>query len=126
MLQISPHELHGLLVSNPQSAIIDVRFQREREETGYIEGAFHIPLYLPDWEPNPEFERELAKIASLNTTLVFVCRSGVRSCEACEIARREGYAHVYNLSEGYLGLVKLKSQAEQDDAPDLLRSSGQR
>ena len=121
MLQISPHELSGLLVRQPDAVIIDVRFMHEREEIGYVGGSHHIPLYTSDWDPNPMFVAEVAKIAATNTPVIFVCRTGNRSCEACEIVKAHGYHQIYNLREGYVGLVNLMSQADREDVCHLLK-----
>ena len=121
MLQISPHELSGLLARQPNTVIIDVRFLHEREEIGYVSSAYHIPLYTPEWEPNPEFSAEVAKVAGIDTPVIFVCRTGNRSCEACDIARAHGYHQIYNLREGYVGLVNLMSQADSSNVCQLLR-----
>ncbi len=114
MLQIDSRELSELLLRNPCTLVIDVRFDRERTEFGYIKNSRHIPLYTPDWDTNPDFIEEIGKIAVRDTPLVFVCRSGNRSCEACEMVENHGYSEVYNLSEGYMGLVALKSGAAPD------------
>ena len=120
MLQISPHELSGLLTRQPDAVIIDVRFLHEREDIGYVNGSYHIPLYTPEWDPNPEFAAEVARIAAPDTPVIFVCRTGNRSCEACEIAKAHGYRQVYNLRDGYVGLVNLMSQAERENVCHLL------
>lgn len=121
MLQISPYELSGLLAHQPDAVIIDVRFLHEREEIGYVNGSHHIPMYNADWDPNPEFAAEIARIASADTPLIFVCRTGNRSCEACEMARANGYQQVYNLREGYVGLVNLMSKTDSANVCHLLK-----
>jgi rhodanese-related sulfurtransferase len=35
--------------------------------------------------------------------VLFLCRSGVRSAAAAEAAARAGYAHAYNVTEGFEG-----------------------
>lgn len=120
MLQIDSRELCELLLRNPHTLVIDVRFARERTEFGYIKDSRHIPLYTPSWDPNPDFVEEIGKIAVRDTPLVFVCRSGNRSCEACEIVKNHGYSEVYNLSEGFMGLVALKPSAAANGELDLL------
>ena len=124
MLQINPHELQDLLIRYPQAVIVDVRFQYERAENGHIVDSYHIPLYTPDWEYNPNFTGEVSRIAQAETPLVFVCRSGNRSCEACEIAKNYGYQQVYNLNEGYVGLVNMMAQTNTADVCHLFRLSG--
>ncbi|WP_124949857.1 rhodanese-like domain-containing protein [Sulfuriferula thiophila] len=121
MLQISPHELSGLLVRQPDAVIIDVRFQHERDEIGYVYGSYHIPLYTPEWDPNPDFSAAVAEVAGVDTPVIFICRTGNRSCEACNIVQAQGYHHIYNLREGYVGLVNLMPQTTSDDVCQLIR-----
>ena len=123
MLQINPYELQDLLVNKPDAVIVDVRFEYERSAYGYILDSYHIPLFTADWDQNPNFVSEVARIADQLTPLVFVCRSGNRSCEACGIAKQHGYAQVYNLNEGYVGLVNLRGQTNTDDVCPILRLS---
>lgn len=114
MLQINPRDLSNLLVREPDAVIIDVRFMHERDELGYVIGSYHIPIYTPDWEENPTFIADVARIAGPDTPIIFVCRTGNRSCQACEIVQAHGYDQVYNLRDGYVGLVNLTSQADID------------
>lgn len=114
MLHINPRELTKLLSRKPDTVIIDVRFEHERDEFGYVVGSHHIPVYTPDWEENPVFIAEVARIASPQEPIIFVCRTGNRSCQACEIVLAYGYNQVYNLREGYVGLVNLMSQTDID------------
>ena len=120
MLQINSQQLYDLLVSDPRTLIIDVRFADERAELGYIKNSHPIPLYLSNWDQNPAFVDEIDKIAAPDTPLVFVCRSGNRSCIACDLAQNKGYSAIYNLSEGYSGLVSLKSGTLDGNEVDLL------
>ena len=114
MLQINPSDLTSLLIRKPNAVIIDVRFLHERDELGYVVGSHHIPIYTSDWEENPTFIAQISHIAAPHTPIIFVCRTGNRSCQACEIVQAHGYDQVYNLREGYVGLVNLTSQADID------------
>ena len=123
MLQINPRELSNLLGREHDVVIIDVRLMHERDEVGYVMGSHHIPIYTPDWEENPTFIADVARIAGPDTPIVFVCRTGNRSCQACEIVQTHGYDQVYNLRDGYVGLVNLMSlaDADYDDVCHLLK-----
>ncbi|HET9113550.1 MAG TPA: rhodanese-like domain-containing protein [Burkholderiales bacterium] len=121
MKQMNSRELGELLIRDDRTRIIDVCFARERAESGYIKNARHIPLYMPNWDPNPDFVDEVVRIAARDTPLVFVCRSGNRSCLACEIIEKQGYTEVYNLSEGYMGLLALKLWRAVNGEIDLLQ-----
>ena len=72
------------------AVVIDVREQRERDQSGWIPGSLHIPLgqlteKLPELVPDTEAE------------LIFYCASGKRAQTALETAIGLGYYYVYNL-----------------------------
>ena len=89
--EVSPTEAWRLLNESPDSRLVDVR---TRAEWGYvgtpdlseIDGA---PIYVewaafPDMSPNPQFVAEVMDALEDNVpqTLLFICRSGVRSLRA--------------------------------------------
>jgi rhodanese-related sulfurtransferase len=84
--------------------IVDVRTRPEWEFVGRVAD---VPLV--EWRrygaqaPNPHFLRELAELAALDEPILFICRSGVRSHHAAELAARAGYARVFNVLEGFEG-----------------------
>ncbi len=104
MLDIDPHNLSEFIAVHPSAVIVDVRFADEREEYGYVYGSQHVPLYTGDWDINPAFAENLFAVASVHIPVVFVCRSGNRSCVACEMADELGYQHIYNLAGGHVAL----------------------
>ena len=104
MLEISPQSLSEFIAMHPGAVIVDVRFANEREEYGYVHGSQHVPLYTGDWDMNPAFSESLLAVAPPHTPVVFVCRSGNRSCVACELANELGYQHIYNLAGGHVAL----------------------
>lgn len=107
MQEIDAQEFAHLLSTHPDSVLVDVRFDYERAEHGRIAGAQEIPLYLPDWELNPEFVARVTQVMRPGQPLVFICRSGHRSCEACEQIKDIAPEGVYSLREGHLGLIKV-------------------
>jgi len=70
--------------------VIDVREPSE-VRSGSVPGAEHIPLATVPVRFQ-EFDRD--------ETLVFVCRSGARSAQACMFLQQQGFDKVYNLSGG--------------------------
>ena len=70
--------------------LIDVREQEELDESGYLEGAIHIPL--------GELEEKLPEVAPDHyQELIFYCASGKRSQKATEQTIEMGYQTAYNL-----------------------------
>lgn len=76
--------------SENQFAIIDVREMNEIN-AGTIPDALAMPLATV-----PLRISELDK----NTPLVFVCRSGARSAQACAFLQQQGFDNVHNLRGG--------------------------
>lgn len=62
MLQIDSRELYELLLRNPRTLVIDVRFAHKRAELGYIKNSRYIPLYMSSWAPNPDFVGRSVKL----------------------------------------------------------------
>ena len=93
--EIGANELVKLMESQ-QVKIIDVR-EKFEVEAGTIESAEHIPLRtIP------------AKISGIDkdSTLVFICRSGNRSYQACSFLASRGFENVINLRGGVMGWAR--------------------
>ena len=73
--------------------VIDVRQPNEIAQ-GTVPRAEAVPLSTLPLKLN-ELDR--------NETLVFVCRSGARSAQACMFLQQQGFENVYNLRGGMLG-----------------------
>jgi rhodanese-related sulfurtransferase len=90
MLTLTPKELSALLEKSPQTIdLIDVRGTGEYDEV-HIPATRNIPLpVLP------------LRMKEIDTTkqVIFICRSGGRSGQACSFAEKEGIKS-YNLSWG--------------------------
>ena len=83
-----------LRVADTPHLLLDVRERRE-VEAGSIDGSMHIPLSnLADQLPQLEPWRD--------GPIVCQCQSGIRSQEAAELLRREGFRNIVNLAGGYL------------------------
>jgi rhodanese-related sulfurtransferase len=81
--------------------VIDVR-QMGEIAMGTVPNAAAVPLHtLP------------LKVNDLNRdeTLVFVCRSGQRSAQACMFLQQHGFQNVYNLRGGMIGWAQSGLQA---------------
>ena len=86
------------------ATLVDVRTRPEWEFVGHVAG---VPLL--EWRrygeqrPNPAFAEELESLAAKDEPVLFLCRSGVRSHHAAELAARRGHARAYNVLEGFEG-----------------------
>lgn len=109
MKEIDPSELSEFLYRHPDALIVDVRFEHERQEVGYLEDALHVPWLTPDWEINENFVSEINRITSKHCHMVFVCRSGHRSADACRLLAEYGFTQAYNLRGGHNALALLEA-----------------
>ncbi|HWV62824.1 MAG TPA: rhodanese-like domain-containing protein, partial [Oxalicibacterium sp.] len=57
----------------------------------------------PGGTPNPEFLSQLGQTAGKEDTVLFLCRSGVRSRHAAKLATENGYANCFDILEGFEG-----------------------
>jgi rhodanese-related sulfurtransferase len=86
------------------AVIVDVRTHAEWTYVGRIDGA---PLVewraLGAQQVNPEFIAQLAEHVDQNKPVMFLCRSGVRSQGAAQLATQAGYVQAINILEGFEG-----------------------
>ena len=82
--------------------LVDVREADELTgPEGCIDGIQHVPL-------GPHLAAFLAS-ADPESAYVFLCRSGVRSAKACEIAQLYGFQKAYNMTGGMLAWQAMES-----------------
>jgi rhodanese-related sulfurtransferase len=76
--------------------LIDVRTEAEYAQAK-IEGSTHIPLHMLP-----------LKVQDLRNgePVVFYCRSGARSAQACAWLMSQGIENVYNLAGGIMGWAR--------------------
>lgn len=105
---VTPQEAYVLLQQHPRVKLIDVRTNAERDWVGRValpeakHAAAQWNLY-PGGTPNPQFLSQLNEVADKDTVLLFLCRSGVRSRHAAKAATEHGYAHCFDILEGFEG-----------------------
>ena len=105
---VTPREAYELVRHDPHVKLIDVRTSAERDWVGKVvlpegqHGAVQWSTY-PGGVPNPDFMAQLAALAGKDDVLLFLCRSGVRSRHAAALATQHGYAHCYDILEGFEG-----------------------
>ena len=76
--------------------VIDVR-QMQEIASGTVPKAEALPLHTL-----PARMHEL----SPSEKLVFICRSGARSAQACMFLQQQGFSNVYNLRGGMMGWMQ--------------------
>jgi rhodanese-related sulfurtransferase len=98
---VTPEEAHALTQAG-QATIVDVRTRSEFEQVGHVEGT-----QLIEWrrdgeqQPDPRFLERLKVAYPKDVALLFICRSGVRSHYAAEIAAQAGYKRAFNVLSGF-------------------------
>ena len=104
------------LQAKPNALLIDCRTKAEWAYVG-------VPI-LPDnpqktnfieWvdiagQPNPDFLSEVKNIASTDTPLYLICRSGVRSAAACQLLAESGFTALVNIEDGFEGEIGSSGQ----------------
>ncbi len=105
---VTPQEAFDLLQSDQAIKLVDVRTNAERDWVGRV----NIPINqhavvqwstYPGGVANAEFMNELAQVATKNSVLLFLCRSGVRSRHAARLATEHGFLHCFDIIEGFEG-----------------------
>jgi rhodanese-related sulfurtransferase len=110
---LSPVQAYQLLSDDPDAVLVDVRTRAEWSYVGVpdLSGPDRRVVCVewvsfPDGVRNPQFLAELAAAGiGPKTPVTFLCRSGVRSVAAAELATAEGFARAYNIAEGFEGPV---------------------
>ncbi len=98
------------LVQKRHAVLVDVRSGEERKFVGHVPESLHVPWATGTaLTRNPRFVRELeaklAKHGGKEAVALLLCRSGKRSALAAEAAAKAGFAHVFNVLEGFEGEI---------------------
>nr|AQY54359.1 heat shock protein 67b.1 [Musca domestica] len=97
---------------HPEILLIDVREPQELQETGQIPTSINIPLatvkqVLGEQTSAEEFKQKFSREKpSLDSPIVFYCRSGRRSQMAAETAVALGYTNIMNYKGSWLDWAK--------------------
>ena len=95
IVEVEVAELHEMITSD-DVVIIDVRSHAEVAQ-GAIPGAAHLPLHLLPLQMD-QLPRD--------KKVVFYCRSGARSAQACLFAANQGNDNIVNLRGGIVAWVR--------------------
>jgi rhodanese-related sulfurtransferase len=108
---ISPGETWQALREDPDAVLIDVRTDAEWNFVGLPDlTEAGKDVLLVSWQAYPSmqvdgaFTERLRKIGlTPEHKLYFICRSGARSQSAGQAAQAAGFAHAYNVEDGFEG-----------------------
>ena len=99
---LTPMEAFALMQAGAK--LVDVRTRPELLYVGRVPGSVLVEWQTyPGNTRNPEFLDQLAEAVAPADTLMFLCRSGVRSHAAAATAAQAGFRNSYNVLEGFEG-----------------------
>ena len=108
---VEPLEAYAALQADPAAVLVDVRTSAEWSYVGLPDlsliGKRVIPLEwqrFPDGALNTSFVEQLRESGvGDGAPIYFLCRSGVRSAAAAEVATAAGLGPAYNVAGGFEG-----------------------
>ena len=108
---MTPQQTWDVMQSDAGAVLVDVRTNAEFQYVGVPdlstlggETKFVCWVLFPGGKANPDFLDQLADVApDKQAQVLFMCRSGVRSRFAAAAATEAGFAHCYNILEGFEG-----------------------
>jgi len=108
---VMPQQAWEILNDDPGAVLIDVRTQAEWAYVGIPDLASlgKQPMFLPwqvfpSMQVNPDFTQQLAGTGiAKDATMLFICRSGVRSRNAAMAMTAAGFTAAYNVAHGFEG-----------------------
>jgi len=107
---VLPNDAFSALKSNADSYLIDVRTHQEWYDVGVPDiSVCSKRIILLSWKisrevMNRNFISDLSNfVRSKDSSIYFLCRSGVRSAEAATAAADSGYKNSYNIMPGFEG-----------------------
>ncbi len=108
---VAPAEVWHALQTDPKAQMVDVRTDAEWNFVGLadLSAAGKTPALIP-WQVFPSMQVNGQFVEHLQQAglkpddkIYFLCRSGVRSMAAAQAAQAAGFAHVYNIADGFEG-----------------------
>ena len=108
---LPPVEVYRLLRDDPTAVLVDVRTAAEWAYVGVPDLSLLDRTIariewtsFPDGAPNPRFLDQLAEAGvQPGAPVAFLCRSGVRSAAAADLATASGLGPAYNVTDGFEG-----------------------
>ncbi len=108
---VTPQQTYAALRDDPSALLVDVRTRAEWTYVGLpdLTGLGRQVLTI-EWQSFPDGARNhgfLDRLTEAGATegrpVYFLCRSGVRSAAAAELATAQGLGPAYNVSDGFEG-----------------------
>jgi len=93
------------LVGADNTVFVDVREAAERQKSGTISGAVHVPRGFLEFIADPASERHMPELSNDKRLVVF-CASGARSALAAKTLKEMGYRNVAHVKGGFGGLAQ--------------------
>ncbi len=108
---VSPHEAYAALRDDADAVLVDVRTQAEWSYVGLPDlSGVGKQVVCVEWQRFPDGRRNERFLDELRAAGVggdgptyFLCRSGVRSAAAADLATAQGLAPAYNVAGGFEG-----------------------
>jgi rhodanese-related sulfurtransferase len=98
---VTPEEAHQLHAAGA-ATIVDVRTRSEYDQVGHVQDTELIEWRRDgEHQPDPRFLERLSQRHARDVALLLICRSGVRSHYAAEVAAAAGFTRVYNVLDGF-------------------------
>ena len=113
--QVTAEEAYEKWRAAPDSVkVLDVRTLEEYLFVGHAPMSRNVPLYYQtdEWDakkerfamlPNLDFVYQVKQVASVDETILVMCRSGVRGAKATNMLANAGFQHVFNIKHGMEG-----------------------
>ena len=113
---VTPSKAYEMLKKDTKNTfLVDCRTRAEYQLIGHPKGSYNTPIKF--WTAkmgdkkygtlkNPNFGKDLlARFNPKTDTLLFICRSGSRSCDACNAAIKAGFpeSKIFNVMGGFEG-----------------------
>ncbi|GEL95954.1 rhodanese-like domain-containing protein [Cellulomonas composti] len=119
---LTPQQAWDLLTSDEGALLVDVRTLGEWQQIGVpdadaLGGRAAFVEWLSAAGPNPAFVEQLLGAGvepGDGRSIVFLCRSGVRSIAAAQAATAAGLGPAYNVLEGFEGGIGPDGQRGHD------------
>jgi rhodanese-related sulfurtransferase len=101
---LTPKEALSVMQHHAKATLVDVRTRAEWDWVGRVPNAVEVEfMSYPGNVPNDAFVAELEQKVDKDALVLFLCRSGGRSHHAASYATEAGFAHSYNVLEGFEG-----------------------